>query len=160
MARMGYDCRMRGLGIIFDVLLIFGGALGASALIVAKKPDAKAIIDKLVPFQALIGVLLLALGIVFFLASGPVAMFKAISVTPLPAVAGVGGVIVAVILGFVFALPQIVSITGQEQRARELAEKIFPFQILLGLAAAACGVVGLLYALGIMGIADKVGLAP
>jgi hypothetical protein len=157
---MGYDCRMRVIGIVFELLLIVGGILGASALIVAQKPNAKAIIDKLVPFQALIGGLLLILGVVFFIASGPVAMFKAISHTPLPAAAALGGVLVAIILGFVFALPQIISITGQEQRAREIAEKIFPFQILLGLAAAACGVVGLLYSLGIMSIADKVGLAP
>jgi len=152
---------MKAISIAFELLLIVGGVVGASALIVAKKPDAKAILDKLVPFQALIGVLLLVMGVVFFLYIGPLAAFKAISATPLPAVANLGGCLIAVILGFVFALPQIIKMApGQEQRAIELAEKVFPFQILLGLAAAACGAVGLLYTLGIMGIADKVGLAP
>ena len=151
---------MKAISIVFELLLIMGGIVGASALIVAQKPDAKAILDKLVPFQALIGVLLLAIGLVFFFMTGPLNAFKAISANPLPAAANLVGILVAVVLGFVFALPQIISITGQEQRANELAQKIFPFQILLGLIAAACGVVGLLYTTGIMHFADAVGLAP
>ena len=151
---------MKAIAIVFELLLIVGGIVGASALILSQKPDLKGILEKIVPFQALIGALLLIMGIVFFVISGPIAMFKALSVSPLPAAAGVGGVLVAILLGFLFCLPQIVSITGQEQRANELAQKIFPFQILLGLAAAACGVVGLLYTTGIMKLADKVGLAP
>jgi hypothetical protein len=149
---------MKAIAIVFDVLLIVGGIVGASALILAKKPDLKSVLDKIVPFQALIGALLMGLGIVFFIASGPVTMFKAIKETPLPAAAAIVGVIVAVLLGFLFTLPQIISITGQQQRANEIAEKIFPFQILLGLVAAACGVVSLLYMTGIVGLANKVGV--
>ncbi len=158
--RNGTMGRMKAIAIVFDLLLIVGGVVGASALILAKKPDLKGVLDKIVPFQALIGVLLLGMGVVFFIMSGPITMFKAISAAPLPAATALGGVIVAILLGFLFALPQIVSITGQEQRANELAQKIFPFQIMLGLVAAGCGVVNLLYITGVMSIANKVGLEP
>jgi hypothetical protein len=152
---------MRVLGIAFELLLIVGGVVAASSLIVAKKPDAKAILDKLVPFQALIGLILLGFGIIYFVISGPISMIKSIKVEPLLGASNVGGVLVAILLGFVFALPQIIrAAPNAEQRAHEMAQKILPFQLLLGLAAAACGVIGLLYNLGIMGIAKNVGLAP
>jgi hypothetical protein len=149
------------ISILFDLLLIVGGVVAASGLIVAKKPDAKAILDKLVPFQALIGLVLLGFGIIFFVMLGPISAFKAIKEDALPAVANLGGVLIAVVLGFVFALPQIIrAAPGAEQRANEMAQRIAPFQLLLGLLAAACGAVGLLYQLGIMGAAKHVGLAP
>jgi hypothetical protein len=152
---------MRIISIVFELLLIVGGVVAASSLIVAKKPDAKAMLDKLVPFQALIGLVLLGFGVIFFVLLGPVSAFKAIKEDALPAVANLGGVLIAIVLGFVFALPQIIrAAPGAEARANEMAQKIAPFQLLLGLAAAACGIVGLLYQLGIMGIAKNVGLAP
>jgi hypothetical protein len=46
------------------VVLILGGILAVSALIVAQKPNAQQMIDKLVPFQAIIGVGLVVLGII------------------------------------------------------------------------------------------------
>ena len=49
--------------LINALVLIAGGILAASGLIIAKKPDAKQLIDKLMPYQAIIGVVLLALGI-------------------------------------------------------------------------------------------------
>ena len=47
------------MGYLFTVVLILGGVLGCAGLIVAKKPDAKELIGKLQPFQAVIGVALL-----------------------------------------------------------------------------------------------------
>ena len=38
------------------VVLILGGILAVSALLVAQKPNAQQMIDKLVPFQAIIGI--------------------------------------------------------------------------------------------------------
>jgi hypothetical protein len=70
-------------------------------------------------------------------------------------------VLVGIILGFLLALPQIIrAAPNAEQRANEIAQKIIPFQLLLGIAAAGCGVLGLLYNFGIMGIAKKFDLAP
>src|SRR5262245_40564650 len=49
---------------IVSVLLLFAaGVLGASNLIISKKPNAKELIDKLTPFAGMIGVVLLIWGI-------------------------------------------------------------------------------------------------
>ncbi len=152
---------MRIIGILFELLLILGGVIACSGLIAAKKPDAERILAKLVPFQAVIGLTMIGFGIIFFVLLGPIAAFKAIKADAMLAVANLGGVLVAIILGFLLALPQIVRMApNAEQRAQELAQKIIPFQLLLGLIAAACGVVGLLYSFGLMGLAKSVGIAP
>jgi hypothetical protein len=152
---------MRIVGIVFELLLILGGIVACSGLIVAKRPGAERILARLAPFQALIGLALIGLGVIFFVMLGPVAAFKAIKADALSAVANIGGVISAIILGFLLALPQIIRLApNAEQRAQELAEKIIPFQLLLGLITAACGAVGLLYNLGLMSVAKSLDLAP
>ncbi len=152
---------MRIIAIVYALLLILGGAVACSGLIVAKKPDAERILAKLAPFQALIGLALMGLGIIFFIMQGPITAFKSISAEPMLAVANLGGVLVGIVLGFLLALPQIVrALPNAEQRANDLAQKIIPFQLLLGIAAAGCGVLGLLYSFGLMGIAKKLDLAP
>ncbi len=152
---------MRIIGIVFELLLILGGVVACSGLIVAKKPDAEKILAKLAPFQALIGLALIALGVIFFVMLGPVTAFKAIKVDALSGVANLGGVLAAIILGFLLALPQIIrAAPNAEQRAQEIAQKIIPFQLLIGLIAAACGAIGLLYNLGLMSVAKSLDLAP
>ena len=49
--------------IITTLVLLAGGLVGASNIIVAKRPNAKEVIDKLVPFQGVIGVVLLLWGL-------------------------------------------------------------------------------------------------
>ncbi|MEO8699008.1 MAG: hypothetical protein ABI867_03160 [Kofleriaceae bacterium] len=150
---------MRGLAIIFDLLLIVGGILAMSGLIIAKKPDAKAILDKVMPFQALIGVAMLVLGIIYLIVLGPIAVFKGITVNPLPGAAALGGILVAIILGALFAVQQLAKMTGDlnaEQKALELSNKLAPFQMLLGLLAIACAVVSLLAIAGLLKIVDTV----
>jgi len=48
---------------ITGVVLLLGGVLGAANLIVAKKPNAKELIDKLTPYQGWIGVVLVVWGL-------------------------------------------------------------------------------------------------
>ena len=48
---------------ITGLLCIIGGVLAASSLILSKRPDAKKALDKIAPFQGIIGVALLGLGI-------------------------------------------------------------------------------------------------
>lgn len=52
------------MGIVGAVLLIVLGLLGAASLIIAKKPEAKDLIDKLVPYQAYSGAIGAIWGIV------------------------------------------------------------------------------------------------
>ena len=48
------------MDVLNALLVIAGGILAAAGLIISKKPDAKQLIDKLVPYQAFIGVAMVA----------------------------------------------------------------------------------------------------
>jgi len=50
--------------IVSVLLLLAAGILGASNLIISKKPNAKELIDKLTPFAGIIGIVLLVWGII------------------------------------------------------------------------------------------------
>ncbi len=136
------------------ILLLAGGVLAISGLIVAKKPDAKAMLDKLVPFQAFIGVALLAIGLIRLIQVGPLMVFRLVSALPLLGIALIGATYGAVLLGFLFGMPQIAKwIPGEssaEQKASELSKKLAPFQVVLGLVCLGSGVLLLLYQLGIL----------
>ncbi len=51
------------------ILLIVGGVISASGVIISKNPNAKEIIDKIVPFKGIIGIILLVFGIIHFIDS-------------------------------------------------------------------------------------------
>lgn len=135
------------------ILLFMAGILAISGLIVAKKPDAQQIIDKLVPFQALIGVGLMAVGIILLIQVGPIDTFKAAGMG-LQGMAVFGVVVVGIVLGFLFGMPQVAKwLPGQssaEAKAMELAQKLAAFQVLIGLVGLAAAVIALLYQLGLL----------
>lgn len=142
------------LGWVLVFLMIAGGVLGVSGLIVAKKPDAKALIDKLVPFQAFIGVGLLALGIWALLNFGLINTFRILPHFPTLGIFAIAGSYGSILLGFLFGMPQIAKwIPGEssaENKAMELSKKLAPFQLILGAIVGVGGVIGLLLALGIL----------
>lgn len=135
------------------IAAIVGGILAIPSLIVAKKPNARAIIDKLAPFQALIGVAMLGLSIVNFVRMIPYlnAVFK---VNLFGAAATLTMFIASGLLGVLFGMPQIAKwIPGNssaEQKALEIARKIGTFQVLLGLITIVSSLIVLLYQLGII----------
>jgi hypothetical protein len=149
------------MGYVFVLLLIVGGILGMSGLIIANKPDAKALIDKLVPYQALIGVALLAVGILYLLLGG-LTIVRGIGANPIYGIAALAGVISAIVLGALFGMSQIAKwIPGDspaEQKAMEISQKVAPYQALLGVVAAGSGVVILLYLTGLIKLGSHVGL--
>ena len=118
--------------------LIVAGILALSAFIVAKKPDAKALIDKLVPFQAFVGVGLLVLGVLYLLLNG-IDFLRAMSVAPIPAVIALAAIVSGIVLGALFGMPQIVKwIPGEsnaEQKALQISQKAAPYQMLFGIVA-------------------------
>ncbi len=136
------------------LLLIAGGILALSAFIVAKKPEAKAMIDKLVPFQAFIGVALLAIGLVRLLQFGPINSFRLLKVWPVLGITVIGATYGAIVLGFFFGMPQIAKwIPGDsnaETKALELSKKIAPFQMIFGVVCLGAGLLVLLFQLGIL----------
>ncbi len=139
----------------FDLLLfinalavILGGILAVSTLIVANKPNAKQLIDKLVPFQALIGLGMIGLAVVNLARMFKVLsdMFKINFMWSLGIWTMFGA---GALLGLLFGMPLITKmIPGQsaaEQKALELSRQIAPFQLVLGLAGIGGAVLVLLY---------------
>jgi len=49
--------------IITSLILLAGGLLGAANLLIAKRPNARELIDKLVPFAGIIGIIMLLWGL-------------------------------------------------------------------------------------------------
>jgi len=135
------------------VVVIAGGLLAVSALIIANKPDAKQLIDKLVPFQALIGVGMIALSIVNLLRLLGVLtdMFKLDTMWALGVWCMFGA---GIALGALFGMPQIVKwIPGEsnaEQKAMQFSQKVAPFQVILGLVGIAGSLLVLLFLVGVM----------
>lgn len=130
------------------IAVLLGGVLAISGLIIAKKPDAKAMIDKLSPYQALIGVVMVFLGVINFVRILPY-LTDVFKVNLLFAAATLAMLGVSVLLGALFGMPQIAKwIPGDspaEQKAMELAQKVAPFQVLLGLIGIAASFLFLLY---------------
>jgi len=129
-------------------MLVAGGILASASLIVAKKPNAKELIDKLTPYQGWIGIVLFFWGIydtinliriigVLFKGSVLLAIFVIVAVPT--------ELLVGFLLGFglitKYALSknQTAMEKGQAMRA-----KLAPVQGILGLIAI---VVGIVYAL-------------
>jgi hypothetical protein len=135
---------------LFGLLLICAGILGASGLIVAKKPNAARIIESLMPFQALIGAGTLVLGIVMVVKWGPKNLFDMSRSFPMMGVSFLGGVVAGILLGLVFAVPLMGRLGAGQQRAAELAEKVAPWQMLIGIVAFAAGVLIILFRAGIL----------
>lgn len=135
---------------LFALMLIAAGILGASGLIVAKKPNAARIVDALLPFQALIGGGTLVLAIVALLRWGPKAVVESMKAFPFMGAAMLAGVVSGIMLGIMFAVPLMGRLGAGQQRAAELAEKIAPWQLLIGLVAMAAGLFLILFRSGIL----------
>ena len=134
-------------------LLIVCGVLAAASWIVSKSPNAKQAIDKLVPFQGLLGVVLLAIGIVDFI--------RWLDVIKHSFKGGVlfgltfwGTVLTAILLGFLLGMPQIAKwIPGDspaETKALEMQKKLGVYSTIVGFLGIAFGILLLLYRMEIL----------
>lgn len=99
------------LVVINALLAICGGILAASAFIVSKRPDAQRLVDKLAPYQTLIGVALIAVGVIDFVKNlkGLTDFFK---VNLFSAASLLTMIAVSVLLGLLFGTPQILKWLG------------------------------------------------
>lgn len=136
------------------ILLILGGVLALSTFIVAKKPDAKAMIDKLVPYQAFIGIGLLALSLINWIRIGLGTPFQLMKFWALGGITLIAAIFSGILLGFFFGMPQIAKwIPGEssaETRALELSKKIAGIQMIVGVIALVAGLLMLLMELRIL----------
>ena len=136
------------------LVLIAGGILAVSSLIVAKKPDAQKFIDKLVPYQAAIGVALLILGIVNLIRGLGNHLIDILRIVPLFGLTYLAMCVTSILLGLLFGMPQIAKwLPGEgaaEQKGMELSRKLAPYQVILGLIGLAAALLMILYRLRIL----------
>jgi hypothetical protein len=117
------------------LVLIAGGLLAASAVIVARMPDAQVRLNRLMPFQGIIGMGMLVLGVINLIrALGFIRYMRSLPVLGASWLTVIG---CSILLGFLFSMPIIGRLipgnSSAEQKAAEIAAKIAGVQILLGL---------------------------
>ncbi|MEO6775294.1 MAG: hypothetical protein ABI467_20185 [Kofleriaceae bacterium] len=115
--------------------VLAAGILAISGLILAKKPNAKEIFDKVIPFQGFLGVGLLVLG-VLDLVSNLKLFLEVLKVAPLHGIVAIAFVVSEVLLGFLFGMPLIAKwIPGDgpaEQRAMAMQKRLGGFSTVIG----------------------------
>ncbi|HEY6037111.1 MAG TPA: hypothetical protein VIV58_22685 [Kofleriaceae bacterium] len=116
--------------------VLAAGILAISGLILSKKPNAKEIFDKVIPFQGFLGVGLLVLGILD-LVSNLKLFLEVLKVAPLHGIVAIAFVVSEVLLGFLFGMPLIAQwIPGDgpaEQRAMAMQKRLGGFSTVIGI---------------------------
>jgi hypothetical protein len=129
------------MGLISGIWLIVLGVLGASSLIIAKKPDAKEIIAKIAPYQGWIGAVSALWGVwglirailnLGLLGSAPVAWFTMLAVAVVQTALGL-------ILG-IGVLKTFIKHPDAQRKMDEALTQLAPQQGAFGLAAIGWGV--------------------
>lgn len=120
------------------IIAILGGLIAASSLIVAKKPNAKELLDKLAPFQGIIGVILLVWSVL-----GLLSVLKAFSII------GIAVVAVEFIVGFLLAYSLLSKyLFSKSDTAREKGQalrlKLAKYQVPAGVILIVLGVLSLI----------------
>lgn len=133
------------------IFMVLTGLLAVSSMVAAKKPDAAAAINKLVPFQGIIGVLALAWGVwsaieLFTSGVGIGDMFAAV---PLLTILAIAAIVLMILLGFLFGWGLIAKFTGGGaagggNAAQKLAAKQGP----LGVAAIIVAILLVIFQVG------------
>jgi len=141
------------MGYIGPLLLVFCGLLAISSLVIAKRPDAKRLIDKVVPYQGILGVILLAWGVwdLIRLLSWLGTVFR---VGVVYAIALYAYIAAEILLGFLFGMPLIAKwLPGEgkgEQKAVELQKKVAAYQTIIGIVGIVAGLLWILFQAGIL----------
>ena len=117
------------------LVLLALGILGTAALIVKKKPDAKALIDKLAKFSGYIGALAALWGVWNIIDS--IINIGLLSIMPLIWITALATGVVQAGLGFIFGWGMATTYLSADARAKgeQMRQKLVAFQVILGLAA-------------------------
>jgi len=133
------------MDLLAPLVLILGSILAMSGFIVQKRPDAKASLDKLAPYQVTIGIAMLATGVWWLLRflSYFINNMKEQMVYAADIMAIIGA---SILLGALFSLPQIIKLApGAAPKAQELAAKVVPYQVLIGAVGILASIVYMLF---------------
>jgi len=118
-------------------VLFLGGVLAAAGFIVSKKPNAKELIAKVVPYQGFIGVALLVSGVLNILNGALSAGVMGIGVVACQ-------VLLGILLGFGLIAQWIPGEGAVEKKGLEIQKKLMGFQVPVGIAAIVFSVLALL----------------
>jgi len=129
--------------ILIPILLIIGGVLAASSLIVQKQPNAREMIAKLVPFQGILGIILLVWGVIAFFSWG-FFFLRLIPYAPISALVVVISIVVTILLGFLLGYGLINQYvlsknTGAAQSGESMHAKLARIQVPIGIVAILLG---------------------
>jgi hypothetical protein len=130
--------------LLLGILLIAAGILAAASLIVAKQPNAQEMISKLVPFQGIIGIILLLFGL-YFLFAWVFPGLGILSYFPLTGIAWLASTLVAIALGILlgYGLISQYALSKNADAARSgeaVRAKLTTYQVPLGIAGIALGI--------------------
>ncbi len=134
------------IGLILSLFMIVLGALAAYPSIVKAQPNAKEIIDKITPYQGIIGVIGCILGLIGIIRL--LLNIGALSVAPIYWLIGFGASLVEFALGLLlgYGLIHMHALSKNAQAARhgdELRAKLTTYQVPLGYIAIVLGVISL-----------------
>jgi hypothetical protein len=131
--------------LLLAILLIVAGILAAASLIIAKQPNAQDMISKIVPFQGIIGIILLLWGLyaLFFQVLPYFGLLMQFA--PLTAIASLASTLVAIGLGIIlgYGLIKQYALKNNADAARSgdaAVAKLAGIQVPLGLAGIALGI--------------------
>lgn len=127
---------------IDGLITIAGGILAASALIIARKPNAKALIDKLTPYQGWIGVVMFFWGIWETL--GVFRAMSLISVRPVLWILALAIAVADLVVGFLLGFGLITKWTLSSSpaalaRGQQIRGKLAGYQGAFGILAIVTG---------------------
>jgi hypothetical protein len=125
----------------WDIVL---GILGAASLIIARKPDAKALIDKLTPWQGWIGAVSFVWGL-----WGVVNLILSLgwlAVAPISWIMYLLEVVVCLFLGFLLGIGTIKTFVKEPKAVEKMdmmVKKLAPYQGILGIIAIIIGIISI-----------------
>lgn len=125
------------------LITIAGGILAASSLIIARKPNAKDLIDKLTPYQGWIGMVMFFWGVWETL--GSIRAIGLIKVAPILWTFATASAVADLIVGFLLGFGLITKYAlgknaAAMARGQQIRAKLAPLQGTFGLLAIAMGV--------------------
>lgn len=129
--------------LLYPILAIVGGLVAASSFVVARRPDARPIFDRLAPFQGAIGVAMLVAGILWLLRALP-HLGGLMSAAPVTGVVTIASIVtmlgVGLLLGYALVDRYVLSKNAAASAGAEAAlRRLVSVQAPLGLATAALG---------------------
>ena len=134
--------------IVFGLLAIIAGALAAANFVIEKLPNTKEYIEKMIPYQAVIGAAALVLSVLKLLDA-----FALKYVDNFTFIINLCCIASTAIVGFLLGFPMVQQFMANDEnskaKAEEIRKKLSAYQVIAGLIALGSGVYMLLYGISL-----------